>query len=211
MKRVLYAEDSTTSQLLMRRLLANLCELTITSTLAQTEIALLRQPYDLLITDFLFPEGDTLNFIENTRRTIGREAMPIIVVSSAMDALLLSRLLKIGVNDGLPKPLHPINFQATVERMLSAPYVRTPDQIVTAIRCFQWVCDNTYHQFCPELGITLSGTDKTELDQRMRAAIAQEIAQGKSLGNTTRETTTTHLFSSPARPKPTENGEMPPR
>ena len=62
MKRVLYAEDSTTSQLLMRRLLANLCELTITSTLAQAEIALLSQPYDLLITDFLFPEGDTLNF-----------------------------------------------------------------------------------------------------------------------------------------------------
>ena len=45
----------------------------------------------------------------------------------------------------------------------------------------------------------------------MPLAIAQEIAQGKSLGNTTRETTTTHLFSSPARPKPTENGEMPPR
>lgn len=204
MKRVLYAEDSTTSQLLMRRLLAGLCELTITSTLAQTEIALLQQPYDLLITDFLFPEGDTLNFIENTRRTFSREAMPIIVVSSAMDALLLSRLLRIGANDGLPKPLHPSNFQATVERMLTAPYVRTPDQVVTAVRCFQWICDKTYHQFCPELGIALCGEDKTELDQRMRATIAQEIGQGKQLGNTSREKTTTHLFSVPARPKPAD-------
>jgi hypothetical protein len=48
---------------------------------------------------------------------------------------------------------------------------------------------------------------KAELDQRMRAAIAQEIAQGKSLGNTAREKTTTHLFSVPTLPRHTSTGD----
>lgn len=199
MPKVLYVEDSTTSQLLMRRLLSDVCELSIVSTLAQAEAALFCQSFDLLIADYLFPQGDTPSFIATIRRQFSREKLPIIVVSSAMDSLLLSQLIKMGVNDGLPKPLHPVDFKALVGKMLHEPYVRTPEHTLVAIRCFQWFADGKYHQHCPELGLTITDADKASLAKQMHQAIEQAFSLGKALGETTQESVVTHLFSMPSR------------
>ncbi len=194
MKHVLYAEDSLTSQLLLRRSIADLCEVTVTSTLAQTEAALAVQRYDLLIADYLFPEGNIFELLSNLRQSDRYHAMPIVVISSAMDALLLTRLLKIGVNDGLSKPLPPSELRLLVERMLTAPYVRTLEQSLTGVRCFQWFAHGEYHQYCPELALRLSGTSKAEVEQRMLATLEQHQAQGVELDTTSHESVVTHLL-----------------
>src|SRR3954469_4183343 len=139
MKQVLYVEDSATSQLLMRKYVSGLCELTITPSL-RTAVSLLEsRSFDLLIADFIFPEGDATGLLQYVRSSPGLAAVPIIVVSSSLDAVLLSRVLKAGANDGRCKPLKTSEFRSLVEQMLHAPYFRSLEHSLVGVCCFQWV------------------------------------------------------------------------
>ncbi|MGC4074555.1 MAG: response regulator [Nibricoccus sp.] len=196
MKQVLYVEDSATSQLLMRKYLQSACELTITPspragfTLAQ------ERRFDLIVTDYLFPDGDALDLITRVRLKSDNTQLPIIVVSSCMDATLLNRVLKAGANDGMAKPLPTVEFRSMIDRMLTQAYVRTPERSITSVICFQWSSLGEFHELCPELGIHLSGPDRDDVNQRMSAAIHENLAQGAQLGFTTHEKTVTHLIYS---------------
>ena len=110
MKQVLYVEDSATSQLLMRKYLAGMCELTITPSLRTATTLLAERSFYLLISDFLFPEGDAIDLIQLTRKAESSKVMPIIVVSGSMDGALLSRVLKAGFRFGDNAPMAIIEF-----------------------------------------------------------------------------------------------------
>jgi CheY-like chemotaxis protein len=193
MKQVLYVEDSATSQLLMRKYLAGLCDLTITPSLRMATSLLAERSFDLLITDFLFPEGDALDLMQQVRKTETIRTIPILVVSSSMDGALLSRVLKAGANEGMSKPLSTAEFRSVVVRMLEAPYVRSPENAICSVTCFQWAMRGTISQFCPELNLTISGPSKDDVSKRMRAALAERLAQGMDLGYTSHEAVVTHV------------------
>ena len=193
MKQVLYVEDSATSQLLMRKYLAGMCELTITPSLRMAVSLLAERSFDLLLSDFIFPEGDALDLIQLTRKTEATKAMPIIVVSGSMDGALLSRVLKAGANEGLSKPLATAEFRAVVMRMLEAPYVRSLDRAICSVTCFQWVTRGTVSQFCPELNLMIAGPTKDDVSKRMLAALQERLAQGVELGYTNHEVVLTHV------------------
>lgn len=171
MKQVLYVEDSATSQLLMRKYLAGICELTITPSLRMAVSLLGERQFDLLISDFLFPEGDALDLIQQARKTDALKAMPIIVISSSMDGALLSRVLKAGANEGLSKPLNTAEFRNVVTRMLNEPYVRSMERAISSVTCFQWASRGVIFQYCPELNLTVSGQTKDEVSRQMQAAL----------------------------------------
>jgi CheY-like chemotaxis protein len=193
MKQVLYVEDSATSQLLMRKYLAGMCDLVITPSLRMAMSMLAERPFDLLIADFLFPEGDALDLIQHVRRTETLLAMPIVVISSSMDGTLLSRVLKAGANDGMSKPLNTADFRALVSRMLLSPYVRTLDHAISGVSCFQWAARGTIFQFCPELNVTHSGATKEEVSKRMLATLQERLSHGAELGYTSHEAVVTHV------------------
>ncbi len=193
MKQVLYVEDSATSQLLMRKYLASICELTITPSLRMAVSLIAERPFDLLIADFLFPEGDALDLLQHVRRTEATKTMPIIVVSSSMDGALLSRVLKAGASEGMSKPLATAEFRAVVLRMLEEPYVRSLESAICSVTCFQWAIRGTISQFCPELNLTVTGPTKEEVANRMVAAIRERLAQGSDLGYTNHEVVVTHV------------------
>jgi CheY-like chemotaxis protein len=193
MKQVLYVEDSATSQLLMRKYLAGLCELTITPSLRMAAALLAERSFDLLISDFLFPEGDALDLMQQVRKTEATRAMPIVVVSSSMDGALLSRVLKAGANEGMSKPLSTAEFRSVVVRMLEEPYVRSLDHAICSVACFQWSTRGTVSQFCPELNLTISGPTKDDVTKRMLAALQERLAQGGDFGYTTHESIVTHV------------------
>jgi CheY-like chemotaxis protein len=193
MKQVLYVEDSATSQLLMRKYLQSACELTITPS-PRTGLTLTQERnFDLVVTDYLFPDGDALDMITRLRQARSKAQLPIVVISSSMDATLLNRVLKAGANDGMAKPLPTVEFRALIERMLKDAYVRTPEKSITSVACFQWAQQGEFHELCPELDIHLSGSDRDDVNRRMSAAIREQLAQGAALGFTTQEKIFTHV------------------
>jgi CheY-like chemotaxis protein len=193
MKQVLYVEDSATSQLLMRKYLAGLCELTITPSLRMAASLLSERAFDLLVSDFLFPEGDALDLLQQVRRTEAIKTMPIIVVSSSMDGALLNRVVKAGANEGMSKPLPTAEFRAVVLRMLEEPYVRSLDHAICSVTCFQWASRGAISQFCPELNLTISGPTKEDVSSRMQVAIRERLSLGADFGYTNHEAVVTHV------------------
>jgi CheY-like chemotaxis protein len=193
MKQVLYVEDSATSQLLMRKYVAGMCELTITPSLRMALSMLTERKFDLLISDFLFPEGDALDLIQLARKNDATKDLPIIVISGSMDGALLSRVLKAGANEGLSKPLATEEFRAVVTRMLSAPYVRSLEQAISSVTCFQWAVRGTISQYCPELNLLFSAPTKDEVSKRMLVALQEQLAQGADIGYTNHEVVVTHV------------------
>lgn len=196
MKQVLYVEDSATSQLLMRKYLAGICELTITPSLRTAVTLLAERRFDLLISDFLFPEGDALDLIHQSRTTPELKAMPVVIISSSMDGALLSRVLKAGANEGLSKPLNTADFRNVVTRMLNEPYVRSMERAICSVACFQWSARGIIFQYCPEIDLTVSAATKEEVSQQMQSALQLRLAQGVELGFTNHESLVTHVVQS---------------
>lgn len=193
MKQVLYVEDSATSQLLMRKYVAGMCELTITPSLRMAMTLLGERKFDLLISDFIFPEGDALDLIQFSRKTEATKDMPIVVISGSMDGALLSRVIKAGANEGLSKPLATDEFRAVVTRMLSDPYVRSMERAICSVSCFQWSVRGSISQYCPELNLLFTGASKDEVSRRMLAALQERLAQGADVGYTNHEMVVTHV------------------
>ena len=193
MKHVLYVEDSTTSQLLMRKYVGAMCTLTIMSTPGLAVNALNERPFDLLITDFLFPDGDAMDLIHFVRKTPSLAKMPIVVVSSSMNDALLSKALKAGANDGAAKPLGTTAFRGMIERMLYEPYVRSLDQAIEGVTCIQWTAHGVHYEYCPDLQLLLSAGNREELTTKMLQALQERAKQGAELGFTTHEKIVTRL------------------
>ncbi len=193
MKKVLYVEDSATSQLLMRKYLNNACDLTITAS-PQAALTLIGSTsFDLVITDFLFPDGDATDLIVDLRRKFTVTALPIIVVSGSMDLALLARLIKAGANDGMAKPLNIVEFRSMVERMTLQPYVRVLERAVSSVSCYQWSSQGQFFEYCPELDLKLAAPSREEVTRLMLSRLQEAAVSGTSLGYTTHEKPTTHL------------------
>lgn len=193
MKRILYVEDSITSQGLMRRFLKGLCDLVATPSPALAGELLKTEQFDAIITDFFFTDSDALDLMRGIRRSHDVHQVPIIVVSSSMDRALATRMIAAGANECVAKPLHPEEFRRLVERMLEQPYVRTIERSVSRVCCLQWDTDEAVFQFCPDLGLVVSAPTKEDVAQRMHAALCERRARGTALGGAAHETIVTHL------------------
>ena len=136
MKQILYVEDSGLSQHLMKRFVSGLGELSSCENLTRAAAIFRERTFDLLITDFRFRDGEAIDLIQNIRQTLSPMQMPIIVVSSMMDNLLLNRVLRAGANEAFIKPLQMDYFRSVVTKMLEAPYVRRPEVVEVSAVCF---------------------------------------------------------------------------
>ena len=195
-KQVLYVEDSATSQLLMRKYLGSEYALTVTPS-PRAGLALVKErAFDLVITDFLFPAGDALEFITVLRRTKSHTELPVVVVSSSLDMALLHRVLKAGANDGMAKPLPTTDFRAMIIRMLREAYIRVPEEALTSVTCFQWTLKGEFHEYCPELGVRVSASTRDEAAAQMLKLLETHAAQGAPLGFTSQEKSCIHLLQS---------------
>lgn len=197
MNEVLYVEDSTTSQILMRKYVEGIAALTIASSLDAAVQLLRERRFRLMIADYNFPEGNSLQLIQYVRTSPMHHQMPVIVISSSMDGPMLTRILRAGANDGLAKPLRIAEFRAMVTRMLTTPYVRSLENPVVDVFCFQWRSHLGVHQFCPELNLMVTGATKEEADDQMRAALDEYRGhEGVTLGTITDEIIVRHMISS---------------
>ena len=196
MNEVLYVEDSTTSQILMKKYLEKMATLTIDSSL-DAAIQLLRdRRFNLMIADYNFPEGNSLQLIQYVRSSPMHHRMPVIVISSSMDGSMLTRILRAGANDGQEKPLRVVEFRGMVAQMLTAPYVRSLDHPVIDVSCFEWRSHQGVHEFCPELNLTITGATREDVADRMRDALQKHCAQGVAMGGIGDELIVRHMIHS---------------
>ncbi len=193
MKRVLYAEDSVASQALMRRYLKDLCEVVIAPSPRAATAMLGAEPFSALITDFMFSEGDAHDLIVHTRQSRSPTELPIVVVSSSMDKLLATRVLSAGANEVAAKPLHPADFRALMQRMLEQPYVCRQELRSVCVPALQWQTGTTFHEYCPEFGITSSGPTAAAAERDMVAALKAKITAGNSPGQAHHTRLVTHM------------------
>lgn len=194
MKKILYVEDSVTSQKMMTTLLEGVAEITVASTLAAAKTRLEKEHYDLMIADYLFPHGDALEFVRCIRQSVPPTQLAIVVVSGSMDRLMLSEALRAGANDAFAKPLRVVEFRAAIELLLDQPYIRSVAHGVTGVRCFQWTSNNKFFQFNPDLGLLTSAPTKEAAASQMLAALKKRAEAGVELGAATQEKIVTHLI-----------------
>ena len=196
MNEVLYVEDSTTSQILMKKYLEKMATLTIASSL-DAAIQLLRdRRFNLMIADYNFHEGNSLQLIQYVRSSPMHHRMPVIVISSSMDGSMLTRILRAGANDGQEKPLRVVEFRGMVAQMLTVPYVRSLDHPVIDVSCFEWRSHQGVHEFCPELNLTITGATREDVADRMRDALQKHCAQGVAMGGIGDELIVRHMIHS---------------
>lgn len=177
MKQVLYIEDSRSSQLIVQKFLGGFCETTPVFSISDARARFNERRFDLIITDYLLPEGTPLEFIQEIRRRASPMELPILLVSASLDQATLNTALALGVNDGLPKPLDGKVFLDTVNRLLSIPYLRPADASFFSITGLEWTQNGRYYQFCPELQVTAEGATHAEVNESV-TQLARERASG---------------------------------
>jgi CheY-like chemotaxis protein len=165
MPSVLFIEDSRTFQRLMSKYLPEGYDLTIIDNLASGWEAIQSRAYDLVITDFMFPEGDAFELIFQIRHRYSPEELPIMVLTSVADRFLISKLFVAGVNATVSKPPNVPVFRDIVERMIARPWVQRPDFPSEDAHLVSWGTADEYVVFCPNLNIfTRAPTQQAALD-----------------------------------------------
>lgn len=74
---------------------------------------------DLLIVDYMMPELDGIEFVQQFRACPGREDIPILMITANDQVDVRHRALEAGVNDFLTKPIDKAEFTARTRNMLS--------------------------------------------------------------------------------------------
>jgi CheY-like chemotaxis protein len=159
MKRILFIDDSTASQMIVRRILGPGYSFTAVDTPTKGLSLAQSQEFDLLITDFHFPQDTALEMIIRLRQRKSPSELPIIAASCSMDNQLKAHLHKFGVNACIQKPFARDALSSLVQRMLESNFVEEAPPADSTVCAFEWFFGGEYHQYCPELNLFLRGED----------------------------------------------------
>lgn len=74
---------------------------------------------DLLIVDYMMPELDGIQLVQELRAKPGRADLPVLMVTANDELEVRHRALEAGTNDFLTKPLDRVEFRARMRNMLA--------------------------------------------------------------------------------------------
>ena len=193
MKKLLFLDDSTMSQQLVVRFLEGVCSVRVIDNLAAGWQAICSEPFDMVIADYLFPEGDLLDFLKQVREVRSPMELPILVASGSLDRQMVSQATRLGANDCLAKPFRRAELRALVETMLAKPYVKHSETDVAVVLAFEWNLGGRYYQYMPELGQTVEAGTEKEAERLMHQALEEAFLKGDSLGYIVHSRVVTHV------------------
>ena len=165
----------------MTRYLPEDCALTIVDSLAGAEAAIRARPFDLVISDFVFPEGDALHLIFKIRRDFSPERLPVIVLSSSADRYLISKCFAAGVNATVAKPPNVPAFRELVARMIATPSVERPAELRVDAHLVTWSSPVESFVYCPHIDVRTNGPTPEAALQAMAARIREYHSAGGAL------------------------------
>ena len=74
---------------------------------------------ELIIVDYMMPELDGIQLISRLRKVVGREEVPILMITANDDKDVRYQALQSGATDFLTKPIDRVEFSARVRNMLA--------------------------------------------------------------------------------------------
>lgn len=118
---VVVIDDAQVNLVLMSALLGKLPDCNATCFLSPAEALAhcLHEDPDLIIVDYMMPDMDGIEFIQQFRANPGRTQTPLLMVTADHEREVRYRALESGANDFLTKPLDRIEFASRVKNMLS--------------------------------------------------------------------------------------------
>ncbi|HLP08846.1 MAG TPA: response regulator [Opitutaceae bacterium] len=181
MPSVLFIEDSRTFQRLMPKYLPEDYRLTIVDNLAAGWESIQTDQFDLVITDFMFPQGDAFELIFQARHRFSPQQLPIIVLTSVADRFLISKLFVAGVNATVSKPPNVPAFRELIAKMLVDPWVQRPDFPCEDAHLFTWGTADEFVVFCPNLNLFTRGPTQQSALDAMQERIHQHTRSGATI------------------------------
>lgn len=172
LKRLLLVEDSVIVQRITGKILEKTCIVDAVSSAPEALACLKKQKYDIVVADYILKEGCCIQMLRQFRNNADAKTLPIIVITSSLDELLLNKLLRLGVNEALMKPVTPERIKELVVRMLETPYVREiPANGHVDVECYHWEKDGRYFGFNPETQAVVEGDTKADVTAKMRTVL----------------------------------------
>jgi len=200
MPSVLFIEDSRTFQRLMTKYLPEDYELTIHDNLAAGWEAIQTRKFDLVITDFMFPDSAAFELSFKVRHVHSPQQLPIVVFTSVADRFLISKLFVAGVNATVSKPPHIPEFRQLVAKMIAEPWVQRPEFPAEDAHLITWGTADEFVVFCPNLNLFTRAPSQQAALEEMQARIREHTMAGESIPVIT--TPKQSLFFSHIEPPP---------
>ena len=176
LKRILYIEDSKTSQWVLKQKLGKLAAITIADSLAEGRKLTSAQSFDLIIIDWSLPDGKGTELLPEIRAKHSSQQLPVIVVSASLDRIMSMQALQMGANDCHLKPIPWAEFTRIVERMLSEPYVNPALKSGAVFTWVEGLVDGQFWLYCPEADLFLRGSDagkvRRDVTQKLQDLVA---------------------------------------
>lgn len=111
--KVLLIEDALDMQLIVRRSVEDLCDLSVVGSIAEARTALLDSTYALLILDGVLPDGDGFDLCRELRARGNH--VPVIFLTGRTTVAARVQGLESGGDDYVLKPFAPEEFRARVQ------------------------------------------------------------------------------------------------
>ncbi len=75
--------------------------------------------YDLIITDYNMPDLDGISMVSILRYFDEYKRTPILMTSAYSDPAIISKAMRLGINDFISKPVHTEHFRNRIQYYLS--------------------------------------------------------------------------------------------
>ncbi len=172
---LLYVDKSKIAQRLLIRGLEQIANITSACSLAEAREAIGAQAFNFFILDYELPDGNGLELAQELRNQPDHEHTPIILYTASLNNELEYRAMRVGINEGLAKPIDMLDMMQHVAGQAEVPRIKKIRRELLQVSCFSWVADDTYHEYSPDLGLLLTGDDQQVLREQMHTALEEHI------------------------------------
>jgi CheY-like chemotaxis protein len=123
MRTVLIADDSKTSQMLVKTTLQRIPDVTfLTADNGAEALTVVRNSHiDLLVTDINMPEMDGIALVRAVREMHDQRALPILIITAKGEEAARDQGLALGANGYVLKPLSTRELTELAQRLLPTP------------------------------------------------------------------------------------------
>lgn len=124
-KTVLIADDSATTQMLVKTTLQRLPDLSFISAANGREALTMleKSVVDLLVTDINMPEMDGIELVREVRKTRSQRQLPILIITAKSEEAARTQGMALGANAYILKPISGHDLTQTAQKLLDGSWM----------------------------------------------------------------------------------------
>ena len=166
-KRILFIEDSILFQKLLPRYLPE-HTITLAISLGVGLTLAMTQTFDLIISDFMFPEGTALDLLCKVRKRYTAQQLPIIVMSSAIDPYLADVFARMQIYS-VAKPINQEKLREAIKGAFECRQFELSS--LHEVTILSWSTDTESFAYCPNSNSLAQGATEAEASEKLQQLI----------------------------------------